>query len=331
MILQQGDVIKFSSDATFLEEIPKGNWLLNLDTVSMYLSKLPQFTLPSKIYGDYLTTSKHYLSSFNSLPNSTGVLLSGSSGSGKSLLAKMVCEMSNLPVIIISEYYTGTQFHKVLNEISQDVVIFIDEFEKIYDTHEKQNEFLPILDGVFQNKKLFIFTTNNPSVNKFLLNRPGRVRYHRHFTGLSEELIEEVLSDNVTDVDVKKQISEICLTLGDVSYDALQSILQEVNMYSISPAEAVNLLNIEVQSSHYRVFLIIKGKHYTSSFEGHPVVNEEYSVGYKDDGGWWDKSYIVKLRDFDIYYESGGRVELRHKEETTVLRFEKIVPYKFEL
>lgn len=78
----------------------------------------------------------------------------------------MICNKSDLPVIVITEPFTGSKFKEFLSSIKEETIIFLDEFEKVYNTTELQ-EYLSILDGVFDGKKLFLFTSNDERINEF--------------------------------------------------------------------------------------------------------------------------------------------------------------------
>ena len=111
-------------------------------------------------------------------------------GTGKSLLAKQICSMAGLPVIMIQHAYGGSGFLSFLSKISQPVIIFLDEFEKVYKENEQQNMLLSILDGTFNSKFLFLLTINEVGrMNHYMMNRPSRIHYHQNYTGMTMEMI----------------------------------------------------------------------------------------------------------------------------------------------
>jgi len=181
--------------------------------------------------------------------DSFGVLLSGGQGLGKTFVGKNICEKLNLPVILISSYYTGIQ--EFLTEITEDVIIFVDEYEKVF--KNRTEELLSLMDGVLTNgKKMFILTTNN--VNELcnqLLNRPGRIRYHKKFMSLSKNKIEKIINSNTQYIKLlenekwKSDFFLLCDQMELVSIDNVIELLEEILMFQRSPLELVNDMNID--------------------------------------------------------------------------------------
>ncbi len=66
------------------------------------------------------------------MTDNMGVLLNGVKGTGKSVTAKLICnELKNfLPIIIVDKAYEGLP--QFISKIQQEVIIFIDEFEKVF-------------------------------------------------------------------------------------------------------------------------------------------------------------------------------------------------------
>lgn len=288
------------------------------------------FIIPTKIYGDLESLALRYVETFSKREdNTTGVLLSGDKGNGKSLLAKLTCSLSNVPVIIVTEYFKN--FISIISSLTEPCVIFVDEFDKIYDTEEKQNELLSLLDGVFNFKKLFLFTSNKKDANPFLINRPGRIFYHRHFSEIESNVILEVIDDLLINKEFEKELIHITKILGSVNMDSLLSLIEEINRYNESPKIAIKNLNISMEDLRYKLTLIVKNKYYTETFIGHPLREQEYSIYYskKDDGNeryyYWDREeYVVKIDDYYIEYGESGLVKMRHKEKSDILIFERV-------
>lgn len=327
-LIQEGNIFYFKN--TTLKEIkslPKGIYTLKDDfTLKQEENK---FEFPKKIYNNLEQISERYLNTFNLSNKSVGILLSGLQGSGKTLLSKLISK--DIPTILISKYIPNLL--NFLNNISQEVVILFDEFEKNYDTEEKQNDLLPILDGVFSTKKLFVFTANSDKLNKFLLNRPGRILYHKHFEGLELNVIEEIVNDLLVNKNNSEELIEICQIIGEISVDALISLTNEMNRYDETARESLKHLNIKPQKHRYEVVLLINNKKYIGNYEGHPLVNEESLIYYKKDSeSWWSsESYKFNPRHFDITFGENGKMTFTHKEIDSKLIFNKIVEKKFEI
>ena len=100
-------------------------------TDEYFLEESEPFTLPPKLYGKTAHWSERILKSFRADSHHTGVLLSGTKGSGKTLLAKHIALTSGLPVIIVNQAFCDDRFLRTLQSIEQPAVILFDEFEKV--------------------------------------------------------------------------------------------------------------------------------------------------------------------------------------------------------
>lgn len=255
-----------------IEEIPLGNWLVRFDDNKgiFYLDKTNDFSLPSKIYGNSTELATRYLHSYTSWNGNLGVLLSGMKGTGKSLLAKQICSMAELPVIMIQHAYGGSAFLSFLSKISQPVIIFLDEFEKVYQDNEQQNMLLSILDGTFNSKFLFLLTINEVNrMNNYMMNRPSRIHYHQQYKGMSDDMVKEISLDLLDDKEKVDGILTVCTYIGEISMDILISLINEVNLYKDeSPMEVLAYMNLEPSSTRLKVKIIRDDKiltenHYT--------------------------------------------------------------------
>jgi Leucine-rich repeat (LRR) protein len=228
-------------------ELPPNNYIIKQDMLgNIFLEMVDRFSFSTKRYGDNEKNTDRILRTFMSRENSTGVLLAGEKGSGKSLLAKTISIQGyelNIPTIIINSAMTGDSFNAFIQSIDQPAIILFDEFEKVYD-HDGQEAILTLLDGVFPTKKLFMLTTNNKwRIDTHMKNRPGRIFYMIEFNGLSREFIEEYCNDNLND---KSHIERIC-TLSSIfsafNFDMLKALVEEMNRYNETPDESLKFLN----------------------------------------------------------------------------------------
>lgn len=230
-------------------EIPPGVYLIREKPMGgpLYFDRTDDFTLPSKMYGDTEKVAERILTTFWSRAHSTGVMLSGEKGSGKTLLAKTLSVRSGLPVILINAPYHGDKFNAFMQSLAQPAVVLFDEFEKVYD-EDTQPHMLTLLDGVFATKKLFVLTCNDKyRVNEHMKNRPGRLFYALDFKGLSQEFIVDYCNDRL---DNKEHINALCslaLLFEEFNFDMLQALVEEMNRYKENPHEAVAMLNIKVE------------------------------------------------------------------------------------
>lgn len=303
--------------------LPNGYYLVKYDSRNnqYFLEETDDFKIPDKVYGDSEYLSDRYVKSFNQTDKNMGILLTGLKGTGKSLTAKLTAIKSNLPVILVTEEFTGEEFKSFLNSIKQVVVIFIDEFEKVYTETETQDSLLSLLDGVFEGKKLFIFTSNMVNrINQYMLNRPGRIRYLAEYESLSDETISDVVDDSLINKVYREELLNILDIIGNISMDILVSLINEINLYDESPKDVIKFLNIRPEDSQYSVSIIEDGiKIGTTSLKIHPLrISDVYVEFLNTNTKQWDDIKIVATEWEKI--KEGKTVTM--KKDNTVLYFE---------
>lgn len=223
------------SSLVVLNSLPSAIYKVVDSPKGFYLEKINEnYSVPDKMYGDINKNSKRILDSWNFNP-SLGVLMSGTQGSGKSLLAKKVsndCIENGIPVIVINEPYTNDVFKTFISSIGT-CVVWWDEFEKTYNEREDQEKLLTLLDGTYSNNILWLLTCNNPNrLTQYVFNRSGRIRYHFKYNGLSSEVLLDYCSDYLKDHTLFKKIEYISKYYGSsFNFDMLQAIVSEVNNF----------------------------------------------------------------------------------------------------
>lgn len=152
-----------------------------------YLAENGELNLPSKIYelNEDKIFKKRVLNSFNNHENSIGVMLAGTKGTGKTMLAKVIAKESNLPIIIVDSQFPTTRLIGFFKQFSTPVCVIFDEIEKNFNT----GRMLDFLDGVEKTtKKLVLMTCNELNkVSEYLQDRCSRIRYVRKY-GINDNL-----------------------------------------------------------------------------------------------------------------------------------------------
>lgn len=249
-------------------QLPVGNYTVKFNEMGgfFFLEMVDSFTPLTKLYGDTTKNSNRILRTYLDRDVSTGVMLTGEKGSGKSLLAKTLsidAAAMDIPTIIINDAWTGDAFNKFLQDIEQPCVILFDEFEKVYD-NDDQEKALTLLDGVFPSRKLFIITCNDKwRVNEHMRNRPGRIYYMLDFKGLESAFIEEYCQDVLENKQHIPKIVEIAALFEQFNFDMLKALVEEMNRYGESPQDALKMLNAKPEFNNngkFEIQLIINGE-----------------------------------------------------------------------
>lgn len=243
--------ILFANEAADVRnELPAGNYTIRYNEMSgqFFLEDSEPFQIPLKIYGKTNHYCDRIISAFHSRKGSSqvGTLLEGTKGSGKTLLAKLISNRSGLPTIIVNTPFTGEKFMRSLQEISQPAVIIFDEFEKLYD-HEKQEQVLTMFDGVYslQNKIIIVTSNDRFAIREFFHNRPSRLRYSIHYSGLDSDFIEEYCDDNLEDTSYRENIITFSKSCLDFNFDMLQILVDELNLVGGNFDDVIEILNVK--------------------------------------------------------------------------------------
>lgn len=246
---------------TVFDTLPPKTFVIrfNRELNKFFLFETDTFSRPKKYYGDVKTRANRILKTALSREASTGVLLVGEKGSGKTLLARETAligqEKHKMPCLLINEPYMGDAFFKFLSAIKQPTTVMIDEFEKVYSTRDRdlQEGLLTLLDGVYRSQKLFLLTSNDADrINENMINRPGRIYYTWSFNGVSEDFIRQYCVDNLKNKEYAEKIVEVSMMFDEFNFDMLQAIVNESNLHDESPIDFINFLNVKPESSYSR-------------------------------------------------------------------------------
>ena len=327
------------------ERLPAGNYVIKQDemTGQLYLETIDAFTLPSKMYGDCLKNTDRIVQTFLDRSASTGVMLTGEKGSGKTLLSKNIsitlARDHAVPTIVINAPWHGDKFNTFIQSIDQPCVIVFDEFEKVYDRDE-QEAILTLLDGVYPTKKLFILTCNDKyRVDYHMRNRPGRIFYMMDFVGLDVNFIREYCEDNLVDKSQIERICNISSMFAQFNFDMLKALVEEMNRYGETPQEALRMLNVKAEfdsGTEYEISVVHNGKpvQYRDTYDGNPLGNNGIEIGFDADPDDDKAPYVHRTFTPNQLMKVDARAgQFVFEDKGTVVTLTRVVknaqPYRF--
>lgn len=310
-------VIRFNEDNT-LDSLTPNIYSINHSPITgFYLSILKdKLTVPDKLYGNLTKRVDKCIHTYKSKTSSTGILLTGDKGTGKSLMLSLISNQAltelKLPVLVINEAYRGEEFNTFLSNIGECVIV-IDEFAKMYpDSKEydiNQNSLLSLFDGIDKTKKMFILSENSEfDISEFFINRPSRIHYHFKYTKLDEASIQDYCIDQDVSVDFTNSVIEVSRRMLQFSFDILQAIVDEHQRFDESVEDI--LLDLNISSSKANQVVLKVKKIIKDGVEcdiyGPTIVEEESCIRFVEPGSTDEDSYKPELYldNSDIVYNA---------------------------
>ena len=245
--LKVGDKVVFKPTTDGLDyELESGKvYTIDVDKWSdeITFKIAPDFSMPKKIYettedSRFINKVLNYYN--KSEEGTTGVMLSGLKGSGKTITAKNIALQSGLPIILIDKGFRPSLLIKLFNRLTDvDACFMFDEIDKLGEDYD-DDYLLKILDGAnTSGKKLVLCTCNDPDdVSEYLKDRCSRIRYWREFDELSASMIQTILEDRLDDKKEVKALTDFIIeNFAVISFDNIASFVDEVNKYPTTTYE----------------------------------------------------------------------------------------------
>ncbi len=264
-------VLKLNEDL-LLDDLPARIYNIQFNPLKgFYLETVKErLEVPGKVYGITKARATKCINTYVSRPASTGILLTGDKGTGKTLLMSVLANQAivqlGLPVLLVKDPFSGSQFVSFIESIGECVIVF-DEFGKMYasgDRHIGENEvpqkaLLSLMDGTDKTKRMLIFTENSEiDINDFMLNRPSRIYYHFKYKKLDEASVLGYCKDHNVREEIVKDIIDLARRSKIFSFDMLQSIVEEHLRFDCSVENATTELNIDTRLERGAIIEILK-------------------------------------------------------------------------
>ena len=276
--LQDGNIFNQGSATTVShpEGLPKGIYEVKLSMTGFYLSKIAEsFTFDYKLYGLNQKFIDYVLKTYENTTGNLGILLDGIKGTGKTVVAKELCNHLQLPVILVQSMGSDTN-DKLIKYLSTaidfDCIFFFDEYEKEF---KDSSDVLSFMDGTYNSiyRKVFLLTTNELNVDSNLLGRPSRIRYKKSFGNLSEEVTREILNDILEDKTAIEKVIELTHSMNIITIDLIKAIATEINIHGAEALPDIKeTFNIEFSKFSY-LYKIIQVRHYNVEFTPENIKN----------------------------------------------------------
>lgn len=307
-----GDLVLIANDSMTVPKLEAATYLICFnDRIGYHLKKVEPLKLPSKVYGDNPDLVEKVLKLFeDEVGRTSGVMLYGEKGTGKTMTAVGACIEANergYPVLLLQSQFYGSDFNDFMAKIEDSCLVFIDEFEKVFDTQDSINQTLMLLDGAVKTHKLFILTSNSALETsdsmKYLVNRPSRVFYSIYYGTMEDSVIQEYLDDNLQYQNYREDIIALKRSFKIFTIDILKAIVAEINRYGHTEkpfTQLINHLNVKtdrgIKDYNYVITLKIDGKvydvaeivphEYMYRVTGKSLENIVSEYGYDDEFKW---------------------------------------------
>ena len=250
-MLQGSSVRQVDSGFDIQPQVPVGVYEVCMSMTGIWLEKIAdKFEFPYKIYGLQTKLMNHIIKTYDNTEGNMGVLLWGTKGSGKTVVAKQLCNRLQLPVIIVKN--ADQAILDFISTLATDCIIFLDEFEKNF--KESDGSILTLMDGVYNSsfRKIFLLTTNELKINENLLGRPSRIRYMKEFRNLELRAVEEYLDENLKDQSIRQEVINYIDTLSISTIDILKTVVEEINIHGIDNFKTYRqLFNVATEEYTY--------------------------------------------------------------------------------
>lgn len=285
------------------DDLPIRTYVLKFDReIGLFLEFADPIFAPDELYGDVSKDADLVIDTYGQIGRQMGILMTGPKGTGKTLTSKIIASKlkKDHPIIIIDNKFNTSMMSDFFSKITTAAVFIFDEFDKHYkdgffgndDDRPTQTGLLTLLDGVMSGSHLFIFIANDANrISQFMLNRPSRIRYHFRYNAISDITFEEYLDKRLLNKSFVNDIRNIKKVIPEFTFDILQILVEESNLYNSSPKDFIDCLNISPEETYisYNITIINKETGQTQVLK-----NQRLNLNSDD---YYDRRIKIKVND----------------------------------
>lgn len=205
---------------------------------------------PSEIFGDIMKYLKRIWNDFAINKYSTGAMFLGNAGSGKTDATNILCNMglnNNIYVVMVVNIDADLGLIKFLNTLNNCIIV-LEEFSKNFSWNIQEK-----MLTMFSNsncKRLFLINDNEKSnISRFIMDRPGRIKYKREFNKLDEDVFKYYIIKHgvIEDSKFYQDMMQMYRTTTILSMDHVKHIIHEhLNYPDDTLKEILSILNVGV-------------------------------------------------------------------------------------
>ncbi len=321
------------ADLQLKDKLPHGVFVIQAHplTDQLYLEPMDSFTLPKKIYGSIDKFGRQIWRVFKARNTSTGVLLSGEKGSGKTLLSKWLSIAGNnedMPTLLLNKYFEIDKLGPFLQHVKERAVVIIDEFDKSF-SQEQRDDMLSLFDGIANSNKLFVITCNELwKIGQFFTNRPGRMFFSIEFSGMTAEEITDYCNDNLERKEYLNRILQFTNLFSAFNFDMLQALIFTINTFDEDPFELMTILNMkpEIERATYRATVLINNESTETDLDYCNPLTEDIDFYINNQSIIFTPSELVNAdvkKGAFVYQSKNGRAELTRKNADTKIDYRR--------
>jgi len=224
--------ISVTDQSNTIDHVPAMVYKAVLRDKIILIKDRPSFTLPQLRFGRHKRYFNQITSNYSKEGNSTGVLLYGQKGSGKSLMAEEIGNWmikQDLPVVMIDAPMSAEEIRIIIRAIGP-CMIYIDEFGKVYSDKEDRQRMLTLFSDTSFTGVMFAITGNDSEeFSEYLFCRPQRFRYAISYEGgVDQETLADILKTMSIPESLHaafKYYARSCR--GHLNYDSLLCAIRE--------------------------------------------------------------------------------------------------------